>query len=265
MSNAEQRASMPEGTQAVLNRRILEIDNSNLLHIIQKGQRVLDVGCGSGSITSGIANLVGLDGYIVGIDTSPHLIELAKRQYENIPNLHFQLADLYCYTSDQLFDVVSSARVLQWLAYPQKAIAQLVKFIKPNGMLSILDYNHQKIEWSPSPPQSLLNFYDAFLRWRADAGMDNCIADQLSTIFKNHGLNNITEQDHSEFTQRQDENFAENTSIWIKVAETRGLQMVQDGYFQEEMRRQAIVDYTSWIKNDGISMKLYLRAVTGQK
>lgn len=265
MSKAEQRANMPKGTQAVLDRRTVEHGNSNLLNIVQNGQSVLDVGCGSGSITAGIAKLVGSSGYVVGIDTSPHLIELAKEQYGSVANLHFEVADLYSYKSTQLFDVVSSARVLQWLAHPEKAIEHMVEYMKPKGFLSILDYNHCKIEWNPAPPESMLAFYDAFLKWRGDAGMDNGIADRLAEIFKKQGLNSIIEQDFSEISERQTVSFADDAGIWNKVAETRGQQVVQDGYFEEEVRLQAMEDYSRWINDEGTSMKLYLRAVTGRK
>ena len=265
MSKAEQRANMPKGTQAVLDRRTVENSNSNLLNLVQNGQSVLDIGCGSGSITAGIAKLVGPSGHVVGIDTSPHLIELAKEQYRDINNLHFELADFYSYKSTQLFDVVSSARVLQWLAHPDKALEQIIKYVKPNGFLSILDYNHCKIEWNPMPPESMLAFYEAFLKWRADAGMDNGIADRLAELFKKRGLKNIVEEDFSEISERHVTSFSDDVGIWKKVAETRGQQVVGDGYFEEEIRLQAIEDYSRWIKNEGISMKLYLRAITGQK
>lgn len=265
MSTAEQRANMPKGTQVVLDRRTIENSNSNLLKILQKGQRVLDVGCGSGSITAGIAKLVGPSGYVVGIDTSRHLIELAKEQYGNIANLHFEVTDFYNYKNTQPFDIVSSARVLQWLANPLKAIEHMITYLKPEGFLSILDYNHCKIEWNPSPPESMLAFYDAFLKWRADAGMDNGIADRLGDIFRELGLKNILEENLSEVIERQMVGFSDEVGIWGKVAETRGQQIVRDGYFGEKMRLQAIEDYERWIKSEATFMRLYLRAVTGQK
>jgi hypothetical protein len=55
----------------------------------------------------------------------------------------------------------------------------MVSATKPGDWIVVLDCNHEKIAWKPEPPRGMRTFYDAFLRWRADAGMDNAIADDL--------------------------------------------------------------------------------------
>jgi len=50
------RAAMPAGANKVLDRRTVENDSGNLLKFLKGDIHVLDVGCGSGSITAGIAN-----------------------------------------------------------------------------------------------------------------------------------------------------------------------------------------------------------------
>ncbi|SEM27431.1 Methyltransferase domain-containing protein [bacterium A37T11] len=265
MSTAEQRAKMPKGTQAVLDRRTVFNANRNLLPLLKEGQRVLDVGCGSGSITAGMAELVGVTGHVFGIDSSSHLIDLARQQHSHLANLHFEAIELRHYHSSAPFHVVSSARVLQWLANPDEAVGHMVALVRSGGYLSILDYNHCKIEWNPMPPESMQLFYYAFLKWRADAGMDNAMADHLSEIFAHHGLGQIHVADHSEISDRKTPGFAAEAGIWTKVAETRGQQLVADGYIDEKLRLRAIHDYERWIHQEGQSMKLCLLAVSGQK
>jgi hypothetical protein len=96
----------------------------------------------------------------------------------------------------------SSARVFQWLSRPVNALQQLMVATKPKGRVVILDYNHEKIAWKPSPPLSVRNFYDAFLQWRADANMDNAIADRLPALFEEVGFINIVTTPQHETTQR---------------------------------------------------------------
>src|SRR6478609_2339301 len=97
MSEATERATMPKGTHAAMENRTVFNANRNLIDIIKKGDCVLDVGCGSGSITASIAALAGDNGSVTGIDTSEHLIELAKENYSSLNNVHFEVADILQY------------------------------------------------------------------------------------------------------------------------------------------------------------------------
>jgi ubiquinone/menaquinone biosynthesis C-methylase UbiE len=262
---ATQRAAMPQGTNAVLDRRTVFHDNKNLLPLVHPGNRVLDVGCGSGAITSGIGALTGETGRVVGIDPSEHLIALATSHYAQETHVRFEVADINTYSPADKFDVVSAARTLQWLANPEAVLQKMVDLLKPGGYLTILDYNHDQIEWTPAIPESMQGFYQAFLKWRKDAGMDNGIADKLAILFEKLGLKNITVTDQSELSVREEEAFIADVSIWLKVAETRGKQLVSDGYLTEAQRITAIDDYRQWTETQAQSMKMYLLAVTGQK
>jgi ubiquinone/menaquinone biosynthesis C-methylase UbiE len=153
MNAAEKRAEMPKGTNTVLDRRTLAKDNANLLQLLKPGQTVLDVGCGSGSITKGMAELVGSQGYVVGIDLSKDLIDMARNNFRDIKNVQFEVADINTYSFDNSFDVISSARVLQWVSNPREILLRMKALLKPNGCIAILDYNHEKIEFNPTVPE----------------------------------------------------------------------------------------------------------------
>jgi ubiquinone/menaquinone biosynthesis C-methylase UbiE len=265
MSNATERAAMPHGSQSVLDRRTVVNGNANLLQLVKRDDRVLDVGCGSGAITKDLAGLVGAKGVVIGIDTSDHLIAQAQQAYAHIPNLSFMVADINHFQPAELFDVVTSARVLQWLARPTDVVRKLIALTKPKGCLTILDYNHTRIEFSPEVPASMQAFYQAFLQWRADAGMDNAIADHLDDIFREAGLQQVTSADYSEVAIRGQRQFQEDIGLWLKVAEVRGPQLVTDQYITEAARQQAMKDYLVWMETDAQYMKLYLRAITGYR
>src|SRR5437763_2215793 len=115
MSEAVERAAMPKGTHAAMENRTVFNANRNLLDIIKQDDHVLDVGCGSGSITASIAPLVGDSGSVTGIDTSEHLIEIARENYSSLGNVHFEVADILLYSPTKQLDVLSVARVLQWV------------------------------------------------------------------------------------------------------------------------------------------------------
>ena len=263
MSTTEKRAAMPSGTNSVLDRRTLEKDNANLLNVLKKGAFVLDVGCGSGSITRGIVDQVGPEGFVTGIDVSDQLISQAQTNFSTIKNLGFEVANINTYSPEKKFDVITSARVLQWVANPREILLKMKTLLKPGGCIAILDYNHEKIEFAPEVPHVVKNFYYTFLQWRHDAGMDNAIADHLEGIFEDIGLQKIDVQDQSEVSSSGSDTFIEEISIWKKVAETRGKQLVSDGYLTEAERQSTIDEYQSWMNNEARHMKLYLKAVTG--
>lgn len=265
MSEATTRAEMPKGTNSVLDRRTVVNSNANLLRVVKRGDRVIDIGCGSGAITKDIAGLVGSQGSVLGIDTSEHLIAQAVKAYSNLSNLSFQVADVNTFHAQEKFDVVTSARVLQWLSNPQAVINSMVGLLKPGGCLTVLDYNHVRISFSPEIPHSMETFYQAFLKWRADAGMDNEIADKLDSMFHDAGLRDVTSADYSEVSIHGQSTFAEDLALWIKVAEARGPQLVADQYITETDRIAAIDDYRKWLNEDARFMQLYLRAVTGYR
>lgn len=258
---AEDRARMPEGTQKVLDKRTLATDNKNLLKYLQPRMHVLDVGCGSGAITRGMADITGPTGTVTGIDPGEALIAQARASFANVPGLVFKTADIHTFDDGGPYDLVSAARVLQWLANPLEALRKMRSLLKENGVLAILDYNHEKISWHPAPPPEMRRFYDAFLQWRTDAGFDNRIADNLPEMFHAAGFTSVNAEPHMERTQKSDAHFISKAGIWAEVAETRGHQLVKDGYVSEAERLAAIDAYRAWLQGEGETMQLYLLAV----
>lgn len=263
-SEAIDRARMPEGTAVVLDQRTLSSDYPTLLSLLQPGMRVLDVGCGTGTISKGIADAVGPEGTVVGIDSSEHLIERGKAHFSEIHNLELFTENLFTYQPEKPFDLIVSARVLQWLSNPKEALIQFKTLLKPVGWVSILDYNHAQLEWSPAPPASMQVFYQAFLNWRADAGMDNEIADHLPELFSELDFREIRVLDSNEVYQRGQADFTAKLNLWTTVAETRGQQMVQNDWLTEEQRQQTITEYRSWVEQEAESMTMKLKEVRGR-
>jgi len=261
---AKDRAMMPAGANQILDERTIEHDNRNLLNLLTKNLRVLDAGCGSGAITHDIARRIAPGGHATGIDISEELIAEANARYIGIKNLLFHRIDIYNYSPAEKFHLITSARVLQWIADPAAVLNRMKNFLTPDGRISILDYNHEKIMWAPRIPESMFRFYQAFLQWRKDAGFDNAIADHLEQMFKEIGFNRIVMEKQFEETRKTDENFSRKARIWSIVAETRGKQLVKDNYITDLQRLAAIKDYDDWICNHGQSMQMYLLSATAE-
>ena len=226
---ARKRADMPEGTETVLSARSLASSHARLNELLVPRMSVLDVGCGNGAITRGVVDKVYPGGCVVGVDISSRLIQEATDLYRDVSAISFQVKDVYDLGFDAEFDIVTAARVLQWLSNPFAALESIVTATVPGGRVVVLDYNHEKLIWNPEPPPSVQRFHNAFLEWRADAEMDNVIADRLESMFIDSGLAKVVVTPQHEETKRGDADFEQRIDIWTSVMATRGKQMVADG------------------------------------
>ncbi|MCB0630815.1 MAG: methyltransferase domain-containing protein [Saprospiraceae bacterium] len=249
------------GAAKIFDSRSLAVDYRTLTPILRPGMQVLDVGCGTGGISKDIAGVVGPAGQVTGIDNTALFIESGKKTYADIQNLQLIHADLFDFNPDQDFDLIVSARVLQWLSDPLAALIKMKSLLKPGGMVSILDYNHEALEWEPQPPQSMLQFYDTFLRWRADAGMNNHIAKDLPKLLETAGFVEIETINSDERYDSSRADYKKKIGIWAEVAGST--QMVKEGYLDDALRLQAIREYTEWMEHSAVSMTMKLREVRG--
>jgi ubiquinone/menaquinone biosynthesis C-methylase UbiE len=115
--------------------------------LLRPGLSVLDVGCGTGAITVGIAEAVGPHGFVVGVDRDAGLLDIARREHDGVLNLQFAHADATSLPFDARFDVVTAARTLQWINEPGQAVVGMKEAASPSGILVALDYNHAANEW----------------------------------------------------------------------------------------------------------------------
>jgi ubiquinone/menaquinone biosynthesis C-methylase UbiE len=133
--------------------RTAENSASFLLPHLRRTMAVLDIGCGPGNITSGLARKVD-HGSIIGIDISDAVIELANaEQAHKATNLSFQVGDVYHLDfPDEHFDVVFAHQVLQHLARPVEALQEMRRVLKPGGQLAARDADFGAFVWFPADP-----------------------------------------------------------------------------------------------------------------
>ena len=246
----------------IFDARSLSKDYKHLSVILKSGMNVLDVGCGTGSISKDIAAIVGEKGKVTGIDNTKGFILTGQVSYQAVSNLELIHVDLFDYNPEEKYDLIVSARTLQWLSNPKEALLKMKSMLKLNGQISILDYNHKAIEWVPSPPESMQEFYQTFLNWRKDAGMNNEIADDLSRLLTEVGFHSIEVINSDEFYNKDVVDYKSKIGIWSKVAGSS--QMVEEGYLDDNLRLKAIEEYNNWIETEAISMTMKLNEVRGK-
>lgn len=109
---------------------------------VTSGQRVLDVGCGTGHFASLLADTVGPTGLVVGVDASPEMIDYASRKRGRAGTCVFQLgaAESLSFPSDN-FDVVVSSLFIHHLPADLQltALREMWRVLRPGGTLLIAE------------------------------------------------------------------------------------------------------------------------------
>jgi 2-polyprenyl-3-methyl-5-hydroxy-6-metoxy-1,4-benzoquinol methylase len=99
------------------------------------GARVLDVGCGPGTITADMASM-GVD--VIGIDAAADVVEKAKEL-----GVDARVGDAYALDfADGSFDVVHSHQTLQHLARPVDALREFRRVVRPDGVVGVRDVDY---------------------------------------------------------------------------------------------------------------------------
>lgn len=95
------------------------------------GERILDIGCGTGQLTAKIAES---GAEVIGIDQSANMLEEARRLF---PHLQFDQKDAHDFGYAESFDAVFSNATFHWIKQPEKVIHCIQQVLKPNGRLVV--------------------------------------------------------------------------------------------------------------------------------
>jgi len=123
-----------------------------LLANLWPSARILDVGCGPGTITAGLAAMVP-QGSVVGIDAAGDVLAEARGEAERqgVSNISFEADDVYRLAFGHgSFDVVHAHQVLQHLSDPVAALAEMRRVCRDSGIVAARDSDYGGMFWFPA-------------------------------------------------------------------------------------------------------------------
>jgi ubiquinone/menaquinone biosynthesis C-methylase UbiE len=143
-----------------------------LLPELRPGMRLLDVGCGPGSITRGLAERVA-PGETVGLDLSRETLAAARDDAaaRGLGNLRYEEGSVYALPfADASFDVVYAHQVLQHLREPAAALREMLRVLRPGGLVAV-----REVDWGTAA------------YWPPDPWIDRFVEMHFETWYRNGG------------------------------------------------------------------------------
>jgi len=177
---------------SVLGQRTAASHAAFFIPYLHSGMSLLDCGCGPGSITIDLAELV-KPGEAIGVDMADIQLEHARAnaRERGVSNLRFETANIYELPfSDNTFDAVFSHAVVEHLSDPIKALKELVRVLKPGGVLGIRDADRAgEIFWPQDP--ALMQLHETWNRLMQHNGANPFIGRQLRSLLNELGLKRV--------------------------------------------------------------------------
>ncbi|UPK74281.1 methyltransferase domain-containing protein [Nocardioidaceae bacterium SCSIO 66511] len=172
MSEAEQAYGQGHAESVVRSQHWRNVANSAgyLASHLRPGLDVLDVGCGPGTITVDIAARVA-PGHVVGIDPSADVLEQARTNAEraNVDNTRFATGDVYAIDAESdSYDIAHAHQVLLHLRDPSAALREMMRVVRPGGLVAVRDSDYGGMIWYPEDPR-----LDRWLEIYRDVGRGN--------------------------------------------------------------------------------------------
>ncbi|NEA66839.1 methyltransferase domain-containing protein [Streptomyces sp. SID12488] len=164
-----------------------------LLGSLKPHMRILDIGCGPGTITADLAALVP-DGQVTGVDRAPGILDQARATAaeRGLGNVEFSVADIHALDfPDDTFCVVHAHQVLQHVGDPVRALSEMHRVTKPGGYVAVRESDYLAMAWYPAS-EGMDHWLDLYRRVARANGGEPDAGRRLKSWALRAGLTDIT-------------------------------------------------------------------------
>lgn len=159
---------------------------------LRPGIRLLDCGCGPGTITLDLANLVS-PGQVVGIDLEPTQLRSAQDRARQLPvNVSFGVASIYTFPfSDGYFDAVFAHALFEHLREPVRALSEMKRVLRSSGLVGVRSPDWAG--WLVYPPNPLIEqAFHQFKKIQIANGGNPHVGRALKGFLRESGFSNVS-------------------------------------------------------------------------
>jgi ubiquinone/menaquinone biosynthesis C-methylase UbiE len=219
-----------------------------VLPYLRQGMDLLDIGCGPGTITIGLAQAVS-PGHVTGIDHDRQHIESAREHAadQGVANVSFQIGDAFSLAfEDGTFDVAFENNMFTHLAQDAvDAAREAYRVLKPLGLLAVRDVDADSVVWGHH--NDLIRKLDElFVAWHQSRGSDITLGKQLPNILRQAGFTN-TIKSVSADTKGTLEETRSHAQITISLLDGPfGRDIVDNGWVDRSVVKQLMENIREW-------------------
>lgn len=173
--------------------RTAEINAAFFLPYLKSGMSLLDCGCGSGSITLGLAERVAPT-EVIGIDIGESEIEAARERSKErgLSNARFEVANAYELPfPESSFDAVFSHNMAEHLNEPVSAFKEMLRVLKPGGLVGVRDIDIKGVLMSGPSAEIFSKVLDVLAEASKNVGGDLTIGRWLKPLLREAGFSRV--------------------------------------------------------------------------
>jgi ubiquinone/menaquinone biosynthesis C-methylase UbiE len=160
---------------------------------LKTGSRVLELGCGTGSMTTWLAESVGEGGRVIAVDASESQIAIARRAAEGAGAGN---VDFICSTVEALelpgdsIDLAYSRLLLMHVKNPTQALTRVMKFLRPGGVMACEEPHSSSMATTPRN-ERIEKLNEVFVKLGKLQGLDFNVGDRLLPLLRSAGYSDV--------------------------------------------------------------------------
>jgi SAM-dependent methyltransferase len=206
---------------------------------IHPGQRIIDVGCGTGFMTRLVAKALKGRGEVLGVDRNPQLLAMARglAREENLDSIvSFRRGDATKLSlEDDSADRVICQMVLWTLKDPRRAISEMIRVCRPGGLVGAIEGAFDSTVWFYPHSERLSQLTTKNIRASAKGymqlyGLDRGIGYKLPSLLHELGLERVRLDAYAFSWLQADDRISRGHRIEVMRHELRGMRRPSKRY-----------------------------------